>query len=516
MWKFALRSLASIIVLSLLFSCENEYSEVGTEFINSIDTPPAYESETVVAYSEKHNSIRSNGFRNQFLGQYADPVFGLSTARILTQVSLSQTRPNFGTNPIVDSVVMTLPFYSRQVQDDEYELDSVYGDGSFRMKVYKSNQFLRPLDPGPDGDFEENQLYYTDQFNEFSPNIESTPIVTSEVIRPSEMTEPVVLFDRDSEGAIDTLNLSPRIRIKMPNAFFEENLVNQSGSEVLASNSAFRNFLRGFLLEAEQQQPVLNMSMFDLQNEDANITVYYRNEVESEGDEEVFNYSQYSLNFQGIKFNLYDNNFSVDLANQNTEEGEENVYLKGGEGSSGIIELFGGPDSDGDGVSDELEELRENNWLINEANLYLYVNEDIASTTKNRINRVFLFNLDDEQVLEDFVNDPTASENPSQSRQVHLGPLTRDENGNPYYRIRITAHINDVLNNGGDNVRLGVYVSPNVNEPNLVQTRESQLDISERVPRSMLETPRGIVIHGNRSADEAKKLKLRIIYTETN
>jgi hypothetical protein len=519
MSKFALRSLASIIVLSFLFSCENEYSEVGTGFINSIEVQPAYESENVIAYSEKHNSIRTNGFRNLLLGKYADPVYGLSEAKILTQVSLSQTRPDFGEDPIVDSVVMTLPFFSRQVQQNEYVLDSVYGEGSFKINVFQSNQFLRNLDPGQDGDFQDNQLYFTDQLDEFRPNISSDTVVSSQIITPSELTEDVILAQRNEEGTIDTLSLSPRIRIKMPIQHFEERVVNAS-PEVLASNTAFRNFLRGYLIEAEQQQPVLSMSMFDLQNPDANITIYYRNgteETNDDGESEVITtYSEFALNFEGIKLNLYENDFNVDLTNQNTEEGEENIYLKGGQGSSGIIELFTGPDLDGNGVSDELDELRANNWLINEARLDLYLNEQIAPTSKNKINRVFLFNLDEEVVLEDFVLDPTASENPALSRQVHLGPLREDENGDPFYRIRVTSFINNIINNDSTNVRLGLYVSTNINEPSLVETKEPELGISENVPRSMMETPRGIVIHGNRSATETKRLKLRIFYTETN
>lgn len=523
MSKFALRSLASIIVLSFLLSCENEYSEVGTDFINSIEVEPAYESENVIAYSEKHNSIRTNGFRNLLLGKYADPVYGLSEAKILTQVNLSQTRPDFGENPIIDSVVMTLPFFSRQVQQNEYELDSVYGDGSFRINMFQSNQFLRELDPGEDGDFQDNQLYFTDQLEEFRPNISTDTVVSSQVIKPSDLTEPVILFERNEEGVADTLSLSPRIRIQMPIEHFEERVVNAS-PEVLASNTAFRNFLRGYMIEAEQQQPVLSMSMFDLENEDANITIYYRNETEEVNDdgetEIITTYSEFALNFNGTKLNLYENDFNVDLTSQNTEEGEENIYLKGGEGSSGVIELFSGPDSNGNGVSDELEELRSNNWLINEANLDLYLNEEIATTSKNRINRVFLFNLDDEEVLEDFIRDPTASDNnPGQSRQVHLGPLREDENGDLFYRIRLTSFITNILNEDNTdstNVKLGLYVTNNVENSNLVRTRNPELGISENVPRSMMETPRGIVIHGNQSADQSKRLKLRIIYTETN
>jgi len=192
------------------------------------------------------------------------------------------------------------------------------------------------------------------------------------------------------------------------------------------------------------------------------------------------------------------------------------MYLKGGEGSSGIIELFSGPDMDGNGVSDELDELRANNWLINQANLDLYINEDVSPWDVNRVNRIFLFNLDDEQVLEDYLRDPTASEDPALSRQVHLAPLSEDDNGDLFYRVRLTSHINNVINKDSTNVKLGVYVSPNVNEPNLIKTKNPQLGISENVPVGMMGTPRGIVLHGNRSATEAKRLKLSIIYTETN
>ncbi|SDG38907.1 DUF4270 domain-containing protein [Psychroflexus sediminis] len=518
MSKFILRSLASITVLSLLWSCENEYSEVGTDLINSIAIQPAYETENLIAYSEKHNSIQTNGFNNYFLGKYDDPVYGLSEVKILTQVSLSATNPEFEANTIVDSVVMTLPFFSREVEQGVYELDSVYGEGSFKVNIFESNQFLRDLDPEPESGFQERQLYFTDQLDEFRPNIEASPLVTSQVIKPSELTEPVILFETGSAGAIDTLSLSPRIRIKMPNQYFEDKIINPFSPEVLVSNNAFKNYLRGFFIEAEQQESELSMAMFDLNNEQANITIYYRNEIEDEenqGDPE-FNYNQFVLNFSGIKLNLYEDNFSVDLSSQNLEEGEENIYLKGGEGSSGIIELFTGPDLDGNGVSDELDELRSNNWLINEANLDLYIDEEIASSPKNRINRVFLFNLDEETVLTDFIRDPTASENPNLSRQVHLGPLTEDENGDPFYRIKLTSYINNVINNDSTNVRLGLYVSPNINNPGLVETRNTSLGISDEVPGMMLETPRGIVLHGNRSATETKRLKLRIIYTETN
>lgn len=520
MSNIALRSLASIIVLSLLVSCENEYSEVGTDFIKSIDIQPPYESDNLTTYSEKHKAIQANNLRSYFIGEYSDPVYGSSEAKLLTQLSLLQTNPDFGTDPVVDSVVLTLPYFSTQIEEELYELDSVYGSGSFKLDIYESNQFLRDISPGDDGDFQDRQLYFTNQLDDFSPNIASTPLVTSQTITPSSQTAPLTLVETTADGTLDTLSLSPRMRVKLPVSFFENKIINAQGSEVLASNSAFKNYMRGFLIEAVQQNTETSMVMLNIFNEDANITIYYNNEVETTDDAGATttekSYGQFVMNFSGTKLNLYDTDFNVDLSTQDTTDGEENLYLKGGEGSSGIIELFSRPDMDGNGVSDELDELRANNWLINQANLDLYINEDVSPSDVNRVNRIFLFNLDDEQVLEDYLRDPTASEDPALSRQVHLAPLSEDDNGNLFYRVRLTSHINNVVNKDSTNVKLGVYVSPNVNEPNLIKTKNPQLGISENVPVGMMGTPRGIVLHGNRSATEAKRLKLSIIYTETN
>ncbi len=520
MSKIALKSITSLLVLVSILSCENEYSDVGSDLINSIEVQPDYISENIVAYSEKHNSVQAIGFRNLFLGTYDDPVYGKSEAKILTQLNLPQTNPDFGRAPIVDSVVMTIPFFSREVEVNQYELDSIFGDGSFRINVYQSNQFLRELNPGSDGDFQERQLYYTDQLSDFESNIEQEPLVTSQVIRPSSSTRAVTLIETSFNGNKDTVNRSPRIRVKLPIQYFEDKIINAPNPEVLASNNAFKNYLRGFLLEAEQQSAESTMGMFDFNNADANITMYYKNEIQETNNEGEINvttrYNEFVMNFVGIKMNLYENEFNVDLSTQNTTEGEENLYLKGGEGSSAVLELFSGPDLDGNGVSDELDELRENRWLINEASIDLYLNQDIAPSSMNRSRRVFLFNLEDEETLEDFTRDPTATENPFSSRQVHFGILREDDEGNFFYRIRMTYFINNLLNGDQENVKLGLYVSSNVNDFNVEKTRFSGENISENIHRGMIGTPRGVVIHGNRSADTEKRLKLRIIYTETN
>lgn len=521
MLKSIVRFSPIFLLVVTMISCEDEFAETGSDFVNSIEIQPAYEMDNLATYSEKINSVQSNGYNNYFLGKYNDPIYGTSEASILTQLILSESNPDFGTDPEIDSVVLTLPFYSRQVEENEYVLDSVYGNGSFTLNIYESNQFLRNFDPGEDGEFEESQLYYSDQLSELQSNIENTPLATSEVITPSEMTESMILFNQLTEDNIDTVSVSPRIRMNLPVDYFTEKIFDESNSEFLVSNNSFINYLRGFYLKAEQESSENIMSMFNMNGDDANITIYYRTMRAAPSTEIIEDpeleerYETYELNFNGNKLNLYENDFSVDLSDQNQAEGEENIYLKGGEGSVGVIDLFNGPDSNDDGVSDELEELRNNNWLINEANLDFYVNEDIATSNENLINRILIYDLDNETVLEDFQRDPTASENPLTSRSIHLGRLQEKDNGDKFYRIRLTNHINNIINNNEDNVRLGLVVLDNVNTPQLIDVRESNLDILNSTISKSFTMPKGTVLHGNQSEDENKRLKLRIIYTET-
>ena len=177
------------------------------------------------------------------------------------------------------------------------------------------------------------------------------------------------------------------------------------------------------------------MYYLNFNNDVSEIKIHYTTERESLNVEDsiIQKNETFKMNFKGIKVNLYDNNFDVDLTSQDKINGEENIYLKGGEGSAGIINLFDGADTDGNGVSDLLEEIREKNWIINEANLMVYVNEDISPIDSDKARRLFVYNADKNRILTDYQNDPTVNnDNPSTSASIHLPPLDEDENGNKY------------------------------------------------------------------------------------
>ena len=265
-----------------------------------------------------------------------------------------------------------------------------------------------------------------------------------------------------------------------------------------------------------------SMMNLNLNSQDANIRLYYRSlrpppslEIQDNPElEETFN--TFDLRFSGNTINFYDNTSSLDLANQNLVDGEELLYIKGGEGIVTVVEPFSGPDDNGNGISDEIEMLRDNNWLVNEANLILYINDELADQIDFNPLRIFVFDLDRNSVLIDYVLDPFTTNNPATSRINHLGPLQQDDDGNSFYKIRLTSHINNIINNDSANTRLGVVATQNVNEARILDIRESEQGQADVFIESSISTPRGTVFYGNASADEERRLKLQIFYTEPN
>ena len=83
------------------------------------------------------------------------------------------------------------------------------------------------------------------------------------------------------------------------------------------------------------------------------------------------------------------------------------------------------------------------------------------------------------------------------------------------YRLRITDHINNVINNDSTNVKLGLLLSENVNLTRVKKVQNGPNSEIDKIIESSVISPRGMVLHGSNSPDVEKRLKLRIIYTET-
>ena len=503
------KSFILLIITVVMASCHEDNNLVGNEVIGDPNFEfKLYDESTVVAYSRKANPVQTTALNSYQMGVYVDPVYGMTSANVLSQVTLSETQPTFGANPKIESVFLDLPYYSTLIEEIEslkiYQLDSIFGNTPFKLSIYESHYYLRDLDP--DTGFSEEQKYFSDQGPLFEGFLGEL-LYESVAFMPS--AEEITTQTPDG----DELKLSPRMRVALDTTFFKQKIFDFEGKPELLSNNNFKNHLRGLYFKVEPVDGNGVLFLFDINQ--ASIDVNYSFE-----DIDGRTNDQLKLLFSGgVGVNTFDYQFppSIEdrLTNPNTTLGEENLYLKGGAGTMTIIDLFG-EDLDGNGIPDELEAIRENNWIINEANLLFHVNQDIVQGGKSEPERVFLYDIKNKTLLRDYPLDNYTSESDVLNyKSQHLGRLQRDANGNgKTYKLKITNYINDLIKKDSLNLRLGLVVSQNVGiiSQHSLQT-EMAPGFEETLTGSVI-CPEGTVLYGSNTSNQDKKLKLQIYYTE--
>jgi hypothetical protein len=207
--------------------------------------------------------------------------------------------------------------------------------------------------------------------------------------------------------------------------------------------------------------------------------------------------------------------YSTATNNADPVLGDDKLYLKGGEGAMAILELFG-PDADNNGVADELETIRNNAWLINEANLVFHIDASAMGSTYAP-NRIYLYDLNNSRPVVDYATDATAGTNSKNGKLVFGGILNKEDATDGLYKIRITNQIRNLIKNADStNVRLGLVVTEDINTSLSYKLRTVTSTLSQ-APKSSVMSPLGTVLYGSKSTvPEDKRLRLEIFYTKPN
>ncbi|WP_405209163.1 DUF4270 domain-containing protein [Aquimarina sp. LLG6339-5] len=551
-----------VTVVFTIVSCDDDFNSVGSEVIGDVNFQDNEYNAVPVAYSKRFERVQTSGLPNYLLGVYNDPIYGQSTYNVLSQVLPARVNPTFGDNAVLDSVVLRLPYFSELIEtvtDDDgevtntFEVDSIYGSGTVNLSLYRSEYFLRDFDLEEGS--EQRQVYYSNDIREnFGPTVEGRLLFEINDFRPDENEVSLLTEDDDTDedtdpqvsttipalrqvlisdaAAIEATELNPsnaRVGNQELIDYFTTVFLDMEGSIELSNVNNFNNYFRGVYFKAELNSLDGSLVFFDIA--DANITLHYSfDKVDTLDEDEdddttdlVKDTGELALNFSNNIVNGINTDFNTtiedELADQDEINGEENLYLKGGEGSYAIIDLFSGTVTNENGeLENELDFLRRQDWLINEASIKFYINQDEVASGDAEPERVYIFNLDTGTVLIDYQADPTSNQaEPIISVTEHLGVITRDsdENGE-FYKIRLTRHIIDVLNEGDDNVKLGLSVSQNVNITANAEGFTPTNTEDEIIPFSSIISHEGTILYGNgTNVPEEKRLKLDIFYTES-
>ena len=91
-------------------SCSKTTENIGDGLLPEGDHIGAYFTDTlqIICHSEILDSMATKNLSTILLGSILDPVMGRTEANIFTQLHLSSTNQYFGSNPVIDSVVLQL------------------------------------------------------------------------------------------------------------------------------------------------------------------------------------------------------------------------------------------------------------------------------------------------------------------------------------------------------------------------------------------------------------------------
>ncbi|MEZ7499313.1 DUF4270 domain-containing protein [Flavobacterium sp. Arc3] len=496
-----------------LYSCDKDYNSIGDGLIGDNHFDFVKYTSNVVAYNQKVGPIQSNNLAVNALGIYDNPAFGTTTASFATQIVLETINPTIGKNPVIESVVLTIPYFSTLTATDAsgdgtYELDSIQGPsvGKIKLSVYESGYFMRDLDPN--ANFQEAQKYYTNQNSDFN-----TAKVGSRLNSSLDQSQNDAFFFSaaqykttvTTDGKDVITRVAPGMRLDLNTSYFKTKIIDASASGKLVTNDVFKEYFRGLYFQVEKSgSSSSNMALLDFRQ--GKITIKYKEDT-SDSDATRIEKSivlkltgnSVSLLEQSNTNTSYAN--ATNTANINTTLGDSKLYIKGGEGSMSVLEIFN---------TTELKTIRDSGWLINEASIVFHV-DPTALGTAAKPNRIYLYDLNNNRPIVDYYNDGSAG------KAVFGGILNTEKTEDNTYKVRITNHIRNLIKNADStNVKLGIVVTEDINTISSYKLRSTSGVISQ-FPKASVMSPLGTIFYGSSAAvADDKRLKLEIYYTKPN
>ena len=405
-----------------------------------------------------------------------------------------------------------------------YDIDSLIGnrEASFKVKVQELDYFLSTYDPS--NNFETFLKYYS--------NDQVIENFTGKVLYDGEVeinTEEIVIYKEDDPDTDDVdestqvkERLTPRLRIPIDKDYMQSKIIDMEGNIDLSNQDNFNLYFKGLFLSAyDFSDPLLLI----LNYADASINIVYeydrynRNDTTDDTSDDTIDREEktFKLNLTGNQINILKQDpLSPEISkalNSNSED-LKRVYLRGGEGIMMEIDLF----DDGTG-NDILGEIKSNGWLINEANLTMYIDKEAIDMSGGIIepSRLFLYDIESKAPVVDYFIDQSQGQKPKDQKAVHSGLIEIDEDRKGIkYKIRISEHVKNIIRNDSLNKKLALVVTSDIT--NAVNTELKNNDELEYIPISSVINPLGTILYGPNPEpiNHDKRFRLELFYTEIN
>lgn len=550
----------TILVLIITFaSCDKDYNTIGGDIIGGANFNFQKKDFSIKAYNQKINAVETNNLPTNPLGIFNNAIFGKTKANFVTQLSMASNsvgRVFVSPSTIeIDSVVLSIPYFSTKTGISTagvgtYVLNSVYSDDDnaykpINLKVFENGHYLRDFDPSTN--FETTQKYYSDEdalfdaakigtkLNDdlnvlenisFTPDVKEyaqTKVIATKTNISSNYYENV--YTRDP--AVIEVRKPPQVRIHLNKSIFETKIINAPASS-LTSNNAFKNYFKGLYFQVDDAP---EGTMYNLDFTKGDVTIYYKEDliIKNAAGVAIGNdrpRKTFSMVLSGNSASLLNNtdeaaSYIPQATAPVTNAGHKKLFVKGGQGCQTLIELFS---------AEELADLRFNKdkQIINQANLIFTIDQAaITNASRQEPLRLYLYNADTGLPINDYIFDSSTNPFDQKFNKTGYNGIIQRVGGvatgkGISYTINITEHVNGIVNNNGENVRLGLVVTDDIGNiaNGLLRSKITIPRLFDRTPKASIMSTLGTLGYGSDytegDTDYAKRIRFEVYYTKPN
>ena len=266
-------------------SCEGELDDLGSQLVDGADGfDKAY---SIIAYNITNNDvIQSDASKLDSIriGNVTDSAFGAQKISYLTQIRLNTYNPDFGKNPVIDSVVLSLkPRYATATDSVKTSTseDYIYPDGAVAAKkvvtTYPVSKYGRSKNGKDTLKVNIKIKEVTDFMGGASDSLSSNKVFATGSVIGSKLfkgTVNSVVVTKDSDAS-ELLKRDVSLRIPLDKPFFQDKIIAKQGNQVLKDAASFIRYFKGISISVDEP----NGYLFSMAPNDAAITIYYKNDV---------------------------------------------------------------------------------------------------------------------------------------------------------------------------------------------------------------------------------------------
>ena len=340
-----------VMGMLVLNSCEGDLDDLGSQLVDAGAAEGVDKMYGLIAYNiNNRDSIQADASKldSVQIGAFSEPVFGGQKVSYITQLRLNTYNPDFGVNPVIDSVVLTLkPKYETASDSAKTTTteDYIYPDGAVAAKkvvsTYPVSKYGKHKIAGEKTKFTIKVNEVNDFLGGTTDKLFSNKAVAIGPEIGSKMfdgTVNSVTITKDTDAS-ELLKRDVSYRMKLDSAFFQNKIIAKKGDQVLKDAASFIRYFKGISISVTENDGYL----FRMRPNDAAITVYYKNDVTGADGVVTRTKAEFDLNLGSSNVHLskivYDRSPGYNAAmsapeSPNAASGDPLIYAQGMGGAS--------------------------------------------------------------------------------------------------------------------------------------------------------------------------------------